>query len=528
MIDLVSNIPIPIEVSFASGAELRAQLQAPFAAERAYRLNLQAVAPMSRPSSDQWTIQVTDGDSETLPVAHSFATLYGFPIVSELALKTDVTKSPPAAEVEVSLLLVLGKARPTAIIVIAPQSFTFKPKCLVAGGSGGNGITDCMPGPLVEGRPTAELTCSASSLTDIVQGIKLLVTTPSVMPVSRNWFVEATMSETGALIGWGEDSTGITINPMKDVSVVYAGIPNIMSQLAFRFRTSETINRGGKLNIITPAGFKVSCVGSALKIISLPGLLECEEQSPSVFLTLNDTLTPGEYAFAIMVRTPSATPDPNMFSLLLMDERGRVQDSAMNLPGQTIRTDLSAAGLPLKWTSAEAGQASSITVGFTVNQEIPTGLLGAVLITFPENFGHAIEKASSVVSTGDLLPLKQGASDGDWLDFRMVDRLIVILDPAKRVEKGNYQLEFPVTVPEQLPAHNVWQVTLCSHSANGICLQAQGPQSLVTFPFAGFNLGEVLPGMQAAGQAVRSATCRHGDFIMWGVCSVVVFVFCRV
>merc|ERR1719247_853881 len=105
-----------------------------------------------------------------------------------------------------------------------------------------------------------------------------------------------------------------------------------------------------------------------------------------------------------------------------MDERGKVQDSAMNLPGQEIRNDLTIVASPLKWTSSEAGQASTVTVGFTVNEAIKTGLLGAILITFPENFGHAIEKASSVVSNRDQLPLKEGNNDGDWLDFRMVDR----------------------------------------------------------------------------------------------------------
>merc|ERR1719272_2605068 len=114
---------------------------------------------------------------------------------------------------------------------------------------------------MIAGRPTAQLSCSAADLTNIVQGIKVFVGTPSEMPASRNWFVEASMVKTGTLIGWGEDSAGITITPMKDVGVVYAGVPNIMSQLALRFRTSETLNRGGKLNIVTPPGFVISCVG---------------------------------------------------------------------------------------------------------------------------------------------------------------------------------------------------------------------------------------------------------------------------
>ena len=44
--------------------------------------------------------------------------------------------------------------------------------------------------------------------------------------------------------------------------------------------------------------------------------------------------------------------------------------------------------------------------GFTVEEAIPTGLLGAILITFPENFGHAIEKASSVVSLSEAISIE--------------------------------------------------------------------------------------------------------------------------
>jgi hypothetical protein len=514
--DYRTGLIVRTEVSFASGDEVHAQLQEAVLYEQsgagqAYELNFLAIAPESRPASDVWTVQVTDG--EDMPMAHTFVSLDSFPIIGNLGLKAVASKNPPAADVEVSLLIVLGDARPTLITVIAPPTFVFKSNCLVAGGAG---ITSCSPGQVVAERATADLSCIAAELPSRVEGLKLLVITPPRMPAARSWFVEATMVETGLLLGWGEDSMGIVISPMKDVSAVYAGIPNIMSQLALRFRTGETISRGGKLHLITPDGYTTTCGGTALKVISLPGLLECQVKEQSVFLTLNDTLTPGEYAFAVTVRTPVANPSPNDFSLLLADERGKVQDSAMDIPGQTIQKDLLVVGAPLKWTSSEAGQATTITVGFTVEEAIPTGLLGAILITFPENFGHAIEKASSVVSDLDQLPLLSGDSDSAWLDFRMVDRLIVLLDPAKGVAKGSYQLAFPVTVPEQMPAYNVWQITLCKHSSNGVCLHAQGAESLVTFPYAGFSFGEDLPGVLLAEAEARNSAHQCGQ-LTWMV-----------
>jgi hypothetical protein len=498
--DSTTDTVVPVDVSFAAGDEARAQLQASLLAGRQYSLMFQVKAPLSRPASDEWTIQITDGGS--LPVKHTFATMDSFPIISELGLKAETQKSPPAAEIEVSLLIVLGKARPTLITIMAPPTFEFKSNCIIASSVA---ITSCNPGSVIAGRPTAQLTCTASDLTDIVQGLKIAVTTPPVMPTERNWFVEVedTSVSTGALLGWGEDATGIVINPMQDVSIVYAGIPDIQANLAITFRTSETINRGGTLNVVTPSGFVVSCLGTALEAISLPVILECEVSAPVVSLIMNDTLTPGDYAFIMTVRTPSSTPANNQFSVLLKDERGKVQDSAMNLPGQSIHPDLSAVAKSLEWTSSEAGQASTITVGFKMNSAASAGVLGAILITFPENFGHAIEKESSVVIKKDQLPLKQE----DWLDFRMVDRLIVLLDPAQAVAVGDYEIEFPVTVPEQLPANNVWQVTLCEHSDTSVCLQPQGSLSLVTFPFAGFTLSDVSSsGQQAvAGQAHSAA-----------------------
>merc|ERR1719316_1949747 len=119
----------------------------------------------------------------------------------------------------------------------------------------------------------------------------------------------------------------------------------------------------------------------------------------------------------------------------------------MNLAGQTIRQDFAVTATPLMWTSSEAGQASSITIGFAVRSEIERGSVSDVLITLPENFAHAIEKATSVQSLNSNLPLRSIGIRG-WADFRMMDRLVIHLDNNQPVPVGLYRFVFPVTVPE--------------------------------------------------------------------------------
>jgi len=494
------------EVSSAAGGELRASLRSRLLPSIRYKVSLHAVAPKIQPSSDSWTIQTTDGGA--LPVMQSNAMPMDGTLVASFNLKVSAQRSPPGAEVEVSLSLFLGEYRPTLLKLIAPLGFGFPEDCLV---DGGRAITQCRPGRAFAGQPTAVLRCSAANMQNVLQGLKVTVKMPSQTPAARSWFVEGSMFETGALVGWGEDGTGFQISPMRDVSVLYAGVPAIKTQVAVRFLTSETINRGGQVRVIAPSGFEASCAGHLLQVISLPGILECVIDESSVSLMLNDTLTAGEYGFGFSARTPSETPSPNVFSVLLIDERGKIQDSAMNLPGQTIQDQLSLLGTPLMWTSSEPGQASSITMGLRVTSVVPKGLLGTILITFPENFGHAIEKWTSVVSKQDTLPVQGGQTASSWLDYSMVDRIIIHLDPDKDLLVGEYQLEFPVTVPEQMPAFNVWLLTLCRYSTTGTCLQPQGSLSMVTFPFAGFNLHQGLPqgtNTGAAAQAARGAGSR--------------------
>jgi len=121
-----------------------------------------------------------------------------------------------------------------------------------------------------------------------------------------------------------------------------------------------------------------------------------------------------------------------------------------------------------------------------------------------------------VVSTNSELPLFEADVDESWVDISMVDRLSIKLDSGKEVPVGDYSFEFPVTVPEYMPAYNVWLLTLCGL---GTCQQHFSAQALATFPMAGFELDQAAPGAEASGQpslaALQSPTLAPAVLLAW-------------
>lgn len=106
----------------------------------------------------------------------------------------------------------------------------------------------------------------------------------------------------------------------------------------------------------------------------------------------------------------------------------------------------------------------------------------------------------------------QDKASGSWVDISLVDRLSIRLDATQELPAGDYAFEFPVTVPEYIPAYNVWMVTFCGYSAAGVCQQHFSPLALVTFPLAGFDLQPLGAGAlwEALGGSVRVGSCGGG------------------
>lgn len=251
-----------------------------------------------------------------------------------------------------------------------------------------------------------------------------------------------------------------------------------------------------------PSSLGLSCDRAQVHLLNLPSLVQCEVNSTSFMITLNGTLAPGEYAFVLTAATPADTPPDNSFAVLLRDSKLAVQDAAMNLPGPKFQPAVKVVRPSLAWTSAEPGQASRITVRFAVSAAIQAYTVGSLLITFPQNFEHNIEKVSEVVSKNDQLAVRSGSAG---VGVHMVDRLLVRLDASIKIPAGEYGFEFPVTVPEFIPPYNVWLLSFCTKSMNDnvdACTHAFDAGVLVTFPLAGFSIS-ASPGLDGFVGAAR-------------------------
>merc|ERR1712217_533731 len=123
-----------------------------------------------------------------------------------------------------------------------------------------------------------------------------------------------------------------------------------------------------------------------------------------------------------------------------------------------------------------------ITVGLTFEQD--TTNIKAILITFPELFIHDVQNLNR------QFPV---ASGQEWADTTYQDRIKIRLDASgdhTTIPAGMYRFNFPALVPTQIPANNVWFLSLCDDIS---CSQPRANTVLVSFPLVGFEIGQVAP-----------------------------------
>eukprot|EP00927_Polykrikos_kofoidii_P054149 TRINITY_DN48622_c0_g1_i1.p1 TRINITY_DN48622_c0_g1~~TRINITY_DN48622_c0_g1_i1.p1 ORF type:complete len:3075 (+),score=329.05 TRINITY_DN48622_c0_g1_i1:114-9338(+) len=485
--DILAGQLVPAQLSYVAAGEMRVVLDADIFVGRLYRLVVSAVAPRTFSSAAMmWIFETSDGGD--LPTAYANASLDGFRFVSNFGLKVTATRAPPIAEVEISIALELGTARPSILRLVAPLGFNFNANCIVPTGRN-TGIVSCEPGPALAGHQTAHLLCLTGGVNGTIQDLRLRVTTPKSTPPVRSWLIDGVVELGGQQLGWGQDLVGFEVMQMSDTSVTYSGSSVTTGQLVVNFKTSETIDRGGRIELLHPKEYTFKCTGKDLHVISLPGVLECRRQAMSVLLILNGTLSKGAYAFALTVLTPDVTPPENYFSIVIQDSMGRVRDASMTRPGQTIYPRVTVAALPLLWTSSDAGQASTITVGFEVIHAIPRRTIGGICIVLPQHFAHSVERSGSIVDSNKDLPV---FNKDKRVNFSMENELLLQLDPKKSIPEGNYSFQFPVVIPNRMPAFNVWQLLLCLYrntTGGESCAQPSSPDVLMKIPMAGFPIG---------------------------------------
>jgi len=256
------------------------------------------------------------------------------------------------------------------------------------------------------------------------------------------------------------------------------------------------------VKVIHPPSFTFFCEG--LKQVSLPGEVACLSEENQFMIAFNHTVAPGDYSFAIDCEIPTGVPDRTEFSVLLIDRLGFVQDAAMNIAGP-IPIDSLIAQVPsfpygFKWypDTIVGGRVYLLEFTISIEQDVPSDpayppMIGEILFTLPEGFVHDIQTVSDFTNADELFePLSKRV-----VDFTMQDRVRFKVDngqyadsPATPliIKKNMYSFRFPVIVPKQMPAKNIWFVSICDIDEG--CSSPDDASVLLNFPIAGFQIGE--------------------------------------
>ncbi|CAE7456905.1 unnamed protein product [Symbiodinium natans] len=410
-------------------------------------------------------------------------------LVPSYQVEVTSARSPPLAVISIELAASLLASSPSRLALVAPTGFRFTEDCL--GGISAM-VARCSP-TLINEQEAAELVPIKAFFTD-VQGLSIQVRTPAKAPSQTPWLLVG-WNQGGGVVGWGEDKLGIDVLQMRSVAIMYPASPDTRSELTVRLRLRDELLPGGSLQLLHPPELVLNCSGAQLQEISLP-IEGCTAEAGSLALQLSSGLQPGTYAFGVGAKVPRAPPKTNMFSLLVFGSSGLVQDATTAVEGPQLQSELHLGPRPLRWTAAEAGQASSVIVGFEVRQEVKRGLVGSVLITLAENFKHTLETPHGIEILNPSLALSRSHGANAWADIRMADHVLIHLDLAQALLPGDYDFRIPITVPEELAAFNVWQVTLCKPGGTAEPCTAESARALLTFPAAGFSLTSQMPAPQ--------------------------------
>lgn len=529
------SMVVTAEVISASSGGIIARLGAELWEDTPYVVQANVTTPMlPNPQDAMWSIEVLD--SGALPVNTNDALTEGFRVVDRVVLDMEVARSPPMAEVRAVVSVDPKSTQPTELILVAPPGFGFPPDCFVSGGAN-NEITACARAPEVAGRAAARLTCRQGGLTGPTEYVQILITTPAQSATEPSWFVDA-RSDTEQL-GWGTDPVGVEVRQMLGAGVVYPGIPAVSGQMAFRFITNEKIEAGGKLVVGYPSSITINCDGAYLYKIALEGEIRCSNfpREGKFELTLSRRLPPGQQAFGVTSTCPFAVNEANVFYIKVLDHTGQVMDAAMNVPGGRIQHGLSVAALSLVWSNSEPNYAASISLGFELVQSLPPiekdpPVMSELVVKVPRDFLQQVRRKNQIEVLNQPLPWRSG----EWLDASDPTKLNFWLDESITPELavGRYRFSFPVLVPSRMPKYNVFVLTICGPAVNTTnataaspkCTGEEDPRAMVSFPLAGFAMGESHP--SAEKYTVTGATWRRGAATSWWVALPWLMLFCSV
>eukprot|EP00747_Dinoflagellata_sp_TGD_P114215 gnl/TRDRNA2_/TRDRNA2_171884_c2_seq2.p1 gnl/TRDRNA2_/TRDRNA2_171884_c2~~gnl/TRDRNA2_/TRDRNA2_171884_c2_seq2.p1 ORF type:complete len:1154 (-),score=217.53 gnl/TRDRNA2_/TRDRNA2_171884_c2_seq2:87-3071(-) len=499
------------EVTKVEDGQLTARLDGVLWTDVTYEVSFSCItAHVPDPQDSMWTVEIWD-DGE-LPENTNDGLQEGFQLVHKVAFALTAGKSPPMANVIVELQVDPKGARPTELVLVAPPFFDFPDNCLYDAGQKAE-VKSCERTMPVKGLAAAKLTLQDGGLREPTEYLRIIVKTPASNIGTMSWFMEARDRFTNRQIGWAEDPVGLEIRQMLGAGVLYPALPEMPGgEMAFKFSTAEKVDEGGMLRVGYPKDFSILCGGEFLKQISLLGEVTCVNYEDKGYfeLSLPLPLPPGSQSFTVTSSAPTNITVSNHFWIMVLDnneEDRQVVDAAMFIPGVPLQQGLSVIATELVWSNSDGNKPASVTMGFELTGELPLKappLMAEILIQCPPDFTQTVKRLSHIEQPSDPMPFQKTG----WVDYSNPTRLRFFLDTDQtaKLALGRYRIQFPVWVPGRLPGYNVWSLTICEPSEEG-CLSPNSPHALVTFPLAGFALGQVHP--QSEITAVSGSPHRH-------------------
>lgn len=450
-----------------------------------YALQFETLTGPSVVNGEKWSFETRRTDV-LLPTNTNDGQTSGFELVDTILLTISVGRVAPRSDAALELVIDPQAARPTILRVYAPKGFSFPTgSCLQQGPGADSKILSCRRG---DSSKIAELQLQGSGLQVAARTI-IVVRAPDKqdLTLGNTWLIEAQAGVQELQVGWGEAS-GFKVVEMDEARLIYGGAPSFRTHMAATFRTSQSLFGGGRIDVLAPEVYKLSCRETqGFSAISVKGIQSCDDAGIGrLSLTLNETMATGDYAFMFGATNPYITPAQNLFSILLLDTSGNVVDARMLFQGQRIVQGLFVRPPSLEWSSSmpltRARVQISLVVSTALDPQNAIGATRALQIGVPERFSLITNRP---VENVDGLETPEAG----WFHMYYIERLVRIdvvksdQEMPRIIPQGIYRFAFYVRLPEfWMPNVNVWLLSLCR--------DLRCTDLIATLPAAGFNFGD--------------------------------------
>ncbi|CAK9053789.1 unnamed protein product [Durusdinium trenchii] len=462
------------------------------------QLSMGVVTGPEADNQEEWYFELWT-EASTLKATND-GIMESFQLVEALGVRLSAPRAAPASRAEVALAVAWSGRRPRQLQLWAPVGFIFvEVSCLRDTITVSSQVLSCTPGSL----PYVAALQLHSAIEGSAETVLLALAPASAQ---GSWLLRS-LAEDQTELGWAKAAT-FPVAQMEKAMLTYGGIPSSVVHVAVSFQTSQTILSGGVIEVVAPAVYGFSCdAADGLKLF-FAGLQSCETLDEGFRLMLNQSVSPGSYAFLIGMRTPSFTPYTNLFDLLLKDLEGKVVDARLALPGPRLIPGLTLDLPVLTFARSQPGSDAEIRVTLKVVQTLdPLQVLGpfrSVQIAVPERFTLIVREP---VTNYDGLPTPEVS----WYHLYFLEKLVrvdLVADGAEEIPQipaKDYRLGFKapnhqkqmflqtVRLPEfWMPSVNVWTVSLCRDLS---CSDL-----ITSLPMAGFEFGD--PGFEQEEEVV--------------------------